>query len=423
MKKNEELICICLLILIIVIGMIFCSCVKEKNIPDGDYIAIAVIGGQHSNLESCIYPKINIDDKQDFINSNNRINKLLGVVPDGKPTEGSINIGGINSVKECRELLDSAVSNGRWDTMQNYAQLLLNNFREQTPNDEEVDTYKAFKIVQTEFSQLESEEEKRIVIYDSGLCTTGVLDFVDNAKYYEYIKNNHSIKDAEIKTITDDLKSQGELLDLKNVKIIWYGVGMVGGKQPELGENSKNNLKKIWEEILKVAGAEVDFIDVNPSGEEMNKDLPSVSVILFDECEILTENELGFEDGSDEFLKGTEESRGNLLRKFVRYANNKEILLVGTASSNGAKAKITGLDLSQRRADAVKRELIELGVDEKQIKTLGLGTGSHKYNANEFENGVYNTNSEAAKSNRSVYIMTSDSSEASMFYNDYEKIK
>lgn len=420
MKKRKILICSCLLI-IIIIGVILCSCHKQ-SMPEGDYIAVAVIGGQHSNLELCNYPKINISEDQDFINSDNRINKLLGVVPDGKPTEGIINISGINSVKECRQQLYSAVSNGRWDTMQNYAQLLLNDFTEQMADDEEVDTYKALKIVQTEFSQLESEEEKRIVIYDSGLCTTGVLNFLDNTKYYDYIKNNHSIEDAEIKTIIDDLMSQGEMLDLKNVKIIWYGVGMVSGKQSELGEISKKNLKEIWKEILMAAGAEVDFIDVNPSGEKINEDLPSVSVILFDECEILGENELGFEDGSEKFLKGTKEKRDDLLRKFVRYANNKEILLVGTTSSNGAKSKITGLDLSQRRADAVKRELIELGVDEKQIKTLGLGTGSHKYNANEFENGVYNTDSEAAKSNRSVYIMTSDSSEASMFYNDYQKI-
>lgn len=415
------------IVTIFLIGLVLCSCCLNKksetavSFENGNTVALAVIGGVHENLASCSYPTTD-ENINRLVNGNYRINKLLGVVPDGTPTESMVSIRDKNDIDEINAIIDKTISNERWDTMQSYAQILLSDFKNELADDEEVDTYKAFKVVETSFSHV-NDDKKIIMVYDSGLCTTGVLSFADNEEYYEYIQDNHSITDDEIDSIIKDLKMQGQDLNLENVEIIWYGIGMVDGNQDELGEISKQNLERIWGKILTDANAEVEFVKVNSDKNTIEADLPSVSSILFDGCIALSEKELGFIEDSAEFISGSEDKRTFVLKRFIKNANNKDILLVGTTSSAGVQSKVTGFGLSQKRADAVKRELIALGVDEKRIKTLGLGTGSHKYNSDEFKNGKYNSKSEAAISNRSVYIMLSDSKEAEKFRKDYKKIK
>lgn len=67
-------------------------------------------------------------------------------------------------------------------------------------------------------------------------------------------------------------------------------------------------------------------------------------------------------------------------------------------------------------------QLIELGVPEKNINTIALGTRHHKYNPNEFINGKYISDSIAAIENRSVYIMPENCKEALKFQEDYHKL-
>ena len=107
---------------------------------------------------------------------------------------------------------------------------------------------------------------------------------------------------------------------------------------------------------------------------------------------------------------------------FLIKADIQNILLVGTTSSDGYQGTGSGFELSLDRANAVKDELIKLGVPAENIQTKGLGTKSHKYDAREFINGHYDGDCEFAKSNRSVYIMLANSREAEEFLDDEENL-
>lgn len=410
-------------LLSIVLTLIFftallCGC-NEKYDRN---VAIAIIGGKHGNSANFDIPTIefeNSDDENTFLSENDCVKSLFGVVADNNPNENYSEISA-----EFFEDYQTEIKSRRWDTIQSDVIDFINYFTKQTADDEEVDTLSAFYNVANVFNQQSGNFHKRILVFDSGLCTDGALNFIENTYYKSLIAKSEELTDEEVKSVVDELSNKKEIPHLPNTQIRWYGIGMTGGKQTELTKIQISNLTAIWKGILDAAGAEVDFINVNSNNVESNDEsLPNVSVVMFDAALSLGEDELGFEPGKANFREGTEEKRNVVLEKFVDEAKISGVLLVGTTSSGGATIEDPeDYTLSKDRAKAVKEELIKLGVPENNIETMGLGTKSHKYNPNEFVEGEYIDDSTAAIVNRSVYIMSINSSEAKEFLSDYDKL-
>ena len=94
----------------------------------------------------------------------------------------------------------------------------------------------------------------------------------------------------------------------------------------------------------------------------------------------------------------------------MKQNTGKRIMLVGTTASAGKDASC--LSLSLNRANACKKTLIEMGVNEEQIEeTLGLGRKVCFLRVNDLDaDGKLIEN--LASQNRAVFILDTDSSEA-----------
>lgn len=124
---------------------------------------------------------------------------------------------------------------------------------------------------------------------------------------------------------------------------------------------------------------------------------------------VLSDAQVRFQGDSDSFVdlqsavRALEPAAAELKAHPDRHA-----LLVGTTASGKDEAMC--LDLSLRRAKAVKRLLVEqLGVPEDRLSCIGLGTQDPWHIDDRDENGQVEI---LAAQNRKVFLLDADSDEA-----------
>ena len=414
---------------IIITSLTGCNC----DFKNGVEMAVIIAGGCHANSVNFNVNEIKFSDDTNnendnvtpFFPCNCKIIDIYGVVIDGHVTK-SIS----NETEDLYNSIETVIKNKRWDTAQTRLNDLNTVLSSTVADDPEVNTMDAFFVAMEHFKTIDKTVEKRLVIYDTGLSTQGFVDFAHNQEHNALLNQNRILTTEEIETMVNKLDEEKNIPDLKNVRIQWYGLGLVGGKQQPLSNLAKENLKNIWKAILNRSGALVSFksIDYN---EDINSDktLPEVSLVhlktngdstTYMPPQKLNVSKLGFKPMTAEFIEGTEKEREKILSDFVPLGQSEKILLVGTTSSGGGNGD--GLDLSYKRVVAVKTILIKMGVPQENIESMGLGTKHHMYNKNEYINGKYIGTSDAAKENRSVYIIPFNSTEADLFLSDYYQI-
>lgn len=271
----------------------------------------------------------------------------------------------------------------------------------------EADLLSAIQLSADMLYSTESTTEKTMVIYDSGLSTTGMLDFA--------AKN---LIDTPAESIVAQLKEIHEIPDLTDVHVLWLGCGEVCGEQQKLTEDYKYKLEAIWEEILIEGGAsDVDFQHSESSGEEPDIELPDCSTVpvIEEPIDDIDENEIPeitrWDGESSVRFKGD-------LAEFVDVAAAKEDLrpaaeyLAANPKESvyifGMTATITGggsgIELAEARANACKDVLKEYGVNDKQITVVGLGQIDNPLRVDDVdENG--NQIEELAQKNRAVVMV------------------
>lgn len=293
-------------------------------------------------------------------------------------------------------------------------------------DDPEVDTLSALctaeKSLNTIGDSLGTAIEKEIIIIDTGVSTSGALNFL-NPEYQELLTYNGKLWEDEtmsskVTSLIDQLDKQAELPNLEGIRVTWYGLGQVSSPQQPLSKLGIQNLQYIWETLLTKAGCLSSteagnsgehniFIPISSSGSiECDQYVTPIPWEVPPEPEI-PEQKVFFRSNLPEYLLSDEETE-NLLLPYVSALSNcsdKMILLVGTTSGwNGGS-----LELSAARAEKVKKSMIKLGVPENCISTIGLG-----YNlsicqddspAGEFEEFI-------GKENRSVLILPYSSPKA-----------
>lgn len=239
----------------------------------------------------------------------------------------------------------------------------------------------------------DSYTSRSIICCGTGLGTTGYMDFQNN------------LLSAEPDVIVEMLQEREALPDLKDITVYWLGMGQVAAPQEKLNPKQSKNLENIWKAVIEASGGEFvsnEYITV--SGElNIPDELPSVSVvevpadkpIAFEpevleqvetEVETSSENDNAFEEpialgeSQVEFIGDKSEylhpeTAVETIRPIAEYLINHDtvpLLLIGATA--GDNTNESTLQLSADRAEAVKRTLVELGVDESRINTIGMGS-------------------------------------------------
>ncbi len=252
----------------------------------------------------------------------------------------------------------------------------------------EVNTLKAISQLATTYKNSDEGMDKVMLVMNSGLTTTGYLDFT----------KGYLSLDAE--EVVHRLEAQEAIPDLSGVDVIWMYLGQTALPQEELSEIQKHRLQDIWEKILIAGGAKSVTFTGDISSDKTDKGYPTVTPVDVEkyDCEpfdddddetlekdageevgisttILTSEELNFVGDKAEFidsnlatavLKGTAE-------QMLQLPDNK-VYIVGTTATGD---KNFCDELSLRRAYAVRDVLVSLGVPESQMIPMGLGCSDH----------------------------------------------
>ena len=274
----------------------------------------------------------------------------------------------------------------------------------------EVDTLAAIQLSAKALQSTDEGNEKTMLIYDSGLSTTSLLNFA-----------SENLIEEPAESIVEQLEEIHAIPNLENMKIIWFGLGETCGEQQKLNSSFVYNLKNIWESILTAGGAATVTFDPSPVfSEETGKDLPECSTVpVVEETLTLTKNGklpdiIKWDEKSDVRFKGdlaeftdTETAR-EALRPVAEYLSEnpeESIYIFGmTATITGGGS---GIELANARAAACEKVLKEAGASEDQMTSVGLGQIANPLRINDVgEQG--NQIEELAQKNRAVVIVKAE---------------
>lgn len=262
-------------------------------------------------------------------------------------------------------------------------------------------------------ASLEGYTSRTMIVLGTGLSTTGLMNFRNN------------LLSAEPKAIVELLDEKNSIPDFTGINVVWQHIGDVLEPQQSLTQSQCVKLQEIWESIVTQGGGTFTYNSSLPKPMDADADYPSVSVVelpedapidlkdfdlsgdawVLDEPVIVNEDQVTFVQDSADYL--TPEIAVETLKPFAECLLKHEsvsILLAGTTA--GDEDSDYTFSLSKERADAVKRTLVELGVDADRILTIGLGSSDpwHVSGAG-YEGSI-------ASENRKVVIMDASTDQA-----------
>lgn len=246
-------------------------------------------------------------------------------------------------------------------------------------DDPEVDFLQALVLAERALVSLGKEFRKKIIVLGTGLSTTGVMDFRQN------------LLSADADHIADLLAERQAIPDFTGITVEWQQLGDVAYPQQDLSASQRIRLEEIYQAIVERGNGSFICNEslANPTNEY--SDYPEVSVvelpkeapIAFDPKQntvefeapmIISEEQVCFVPDTADYLYG-EDAIGTLqpIAEFM-INEDKDITLVLAGCVAGDETTEYGYDLSRRRAAAVKQTLMDLGVQEERLITMGLGS-------------------------------------------------
>lgn len=249
------------------------------------------------------------------------------------------------------------------------------------------------------------EGRKTIVAMDSGLSTTGVIDF------------HNSLLNVSPEVIVAELAAKQAIPCFESTKVIFYQLGDTSNPQQDLTPAQRIALKNIWKCIVEAGGGTAEFDDTLP-GVDATENLPAVSVInlpeekpiVFDPAGVtrIDGETIKFEGDTPEFVD-SKSAEGTLtpVAEFLRKNPDYKTLLVGTTASGD---ELVCKNLSNDRANRVRDTLIGLGVNSNQLIAVGMGYSNPWHVNDQNENG--SLIEDQAKKNRNVLLLNATLPEA-----------
>lgn len=207
-----------------------------------------------------------------------------------------------------------------------------------------------------------------IVLVDSGLQTTGALDYT-----------KPGMLSATPGDVAASLKASGHLPDLRGVTVLLVGIGSTAAPQEALDTATRHNVQEQWRAIAQAAGATCTSVDTTPTTNPAAAGLPTVTPVVVPPVQAAiptpddpSELALQFQSNSAQFVDpaGAEQSLAPLGTWLAQ--SGTQVLLTGTTASDGTEEGRAQLSLM--RAEAVGAALVRLGAHAEQITTEGVGT-------------------------------------------------
>lgn len=400
MKKIISLITIVAIIAVSAFCLSACNDNSRKPVESDEPFAESVVLGIHEN-----FPGLGTNVQTIYEHTFNaclNYGEVSYVVVEGEPSQVKIfpiskSDKDISKAKE-KELAQRNANS----IMQGFASL-----KALTP---EVDTFGSIKL-SANILKASTLSKKNMLVYDSGLCTTGLLS---------QLSSNILATDPVI--VVDKLEAIHALPDLEGINVYWVGLGCVSGNQQKIPDSYLYNLKALWSEIIERSGGTVVF-DSTPVTGQQAEDLPHVTAVDFPQDNLglnssdindisvisFKEDTVKFVGDKAEFADAVSAEKAlEPISEYLKTNPEKRVLIAGTTAKVGTG---DGKELSYQRTQSVRNVLLENGVSPSQIDCIGLGCTDNCFRV-EDHNSDGSLNEEMAAQNRAIYIVLADSATA-----------
>lgn len=405
---------IALALAFILVGATFTGC--SGKVSNEETSNTVYIVGRHANAQP---PAINESTIESSVQSAIDNNTLLSVIElDGNPTVEKDNRFTFNLKKN----VSSTIKKKYVSKMTNK---VIECFDNLTPKVSEVDILKAIEIAANELNSSDANTDyaKHIVVYSTGVQTTGLIDMT---------KFNILSSKETVNEVVEQLSAKQALPNLEGITIDWYNLNQVSGEQKELTAKMESNNEYLWGTLIAKAGGKVDFKSDNATADDRTNYDVGVSVVPVtedslnvqeynkDSSVVFTTDEIAFKSDSVEFVD--EKQASQAVTKIINYMlYNKDYNLLLAASTATVPPQNKCESFSKKRAEAVKSLIISRSdnqIDSSRITTIGMGYENPYHVSDTSKNG--SLIEEKAKQNRAVYAMNKDSTEAKQLIAQFE---
>lgn len=405
---------IALVLALILVGATFTGC--SGKVSNEETSNTVYIVGRHANAQP---PAINESTIETSVQSAIENSTLLSVIElDGGPTVEKDNRFTFNLKKN----VSSTIKKKYVSKMTNK---VIECFDNLAPKVAEVDILKAIEMAANELNSSDANTDyaKHIVVYSTGVQTTGLIDMT---------KFNILSSKETVNEVVEQLSAKQALPNLDGITIDWYNLNQVSGEQKELTGEMEANNEYLWGTLIAKAGGKVDFKSDNATADDRTNYDVEVSVVPViedslnvqeynkDSSVVFTTDEIAFKSDSVEFVD--EEQASQAVTKIINYMlYNKDYNLLLAASTATVPPQNKCESFSKKRAEAVKSLIISRSnnqIDSSRITTIGMGYENPYHVSDTSKNG--SLIEEKAKQNRAVYAMNKDSIEAKQLIAQFE---
>lgn len=266
----------------------------------------------------------------------------------------------------------------------------------------EIDTLSALNNAANELRAHDNGSKMVINVISSGLNSTGLLaggDFLN----------------ADANDIANQLAGMGALANFSGIEVHFYGLGQASGEQV-IPSSITAKLQTLYPILVEATGG-VAIVEPDVLTRlGCDADLPTVSTIDFEQDSlsfprlehgqsaqvVLNETVLAFVGDSAEFIDPAQ-AKTTLAELAGTITSNSgaTVLVEGYTAASPAFSRSDLVDLSQRRAEAVRDALIAAGVNPGSIEAIGRGDEG----ATSMDTGTFDET--AAKNDRRVVVTLS----------------
>lgn len=358
---------------------------QEKNAP----VAIALVIGNHANAL-----KLNLEnpDLTNFVTQAITTQGFISIIcADGAPCIFSTDEYPVPPEDQGNEQMVKIAQ-------KQAAENVKGTLKEITAKSPELDTLSALNQAVRSLSEAPKESICYIIVMDTGLSTTGELDF----------RNNYLSADPE--SIATMLNDRQAIPDFNGITVIWEQMGDVTSPQPVLTPAHVKNLKDIWSAIIKKTGGEANISNIPPLQNEVDaKMYPSISIVEPPPAPPIKLS-VQFLGQSDKYIDETETiaTLTPVAENIIANPKSQWLLVGSTADSDGDENFC--MTLSKNRAYAVRNTLVSLGVPANQLTAIGLGSHAPWFITDKDSSGKLIES--IAAQNRIVFLMSADSEDA-----------
>ncbi len=403
------------LLMVMLIGLFLTGCnsnggSKTEGICGEEPTAVCIVVGKHANA-----PEISTT-------------RFYDLVYEAAYTYGSVSAVSVEGepkmlcdykVNPPKKHVDSAK---RRQIAADNAQAILAEIANAEASTPEADTLTALSM-SSDILKSKTESVKLLCIDDSFLSTAGLLNFAAS-----------NLMEQEPSVIVEQLNARFAIPDLSGVDVTVLGMAQTCGSQGQLPSEYRHKLEAIWTAVFDAADCDNLSFDCTPLGDTEPENALHVSTVTvitdvltfiapedvkadepapasekqIPEVVRIDETTIKFVGNSDAFVDS--KLAVQALEPIARLLHDNpdvNVVLAGSTASVGGD----GIDLSLMRAEAVKGLLVSAGVNESQIRCVGLGRADHCLRVDDLDpNG--NLIEDLAKLNRAVFLFAEGSDTA-----------